>query len=802
MSTFRKIAALLLCLALMLSLAACGKSGGEAVSSDDADIAEQPEFVYTAGFMPLNVDIGRDLSVYGCTDAGAYIAWSEKADTALPEGAAHEYERRVGLMDYEGNVTGLEGYRPVPATENTEGYRDFSLYSNFICLYPLADGKLLTVESRSASWSEAPEGVDRNSSEYGSYYRNTNEYFIRFLNADGSEVSTSKIILDPDAYLEARSCTVDAEGKLVAALNTGLVRIGADGNTVDKIDRGGMYIESVVTLKDGTVAVAAWGERGKQLMPVDFENKKFGEATLLPRDAGDIYSGGGDYDLYYNSGANLFGYDASTGESVKLLNWMDCDIGGDDMNGIAFAADGRIVVALRHSVFDRLSDKSNSSAEIAVLSKAPYESAQEKTVLTLAVQSTSDRNINNDILKFNRTNGKYRVSVKDYSEYNTNADANAGITKLNTEIMAGEIPDMILFDGNMPYEQYAAKGLLEDLYPYIDSDSELSREDFFPTVMKALEVDGKLCQAAAGFSIQSVLGPKSVGGDTPGWSYEQYNAALAQMPEGCTGFNAFSTQTDMLRILLSVDSEYYVNWDGGECKFESPEFIALLNFAAAFPAEVPADYDWEDPIMRAAEGRQLLVNGIIYNFDSIPYNEECFGPGNATYIGYPSNEGVGNAFNINSGIAITKACADKDGAWQLVREFLTEDGQNSIFDYDISMPTNIKLFDKHLERAMAQEYETDADGSFVLDANGERVPVGYKLNMNDGREHYIYAVTQEQADMLRDLISSTTKRLNIDKSIVDIVLRESAAFFAGQKSAEEVAKLIQSKANIYVNEQR
>ena len=39
-------------------------------------------------------------------------------------------------------------------------------------------------------------------------------------------------------------------------------------------------------------------------------------------------------------------------------------------------------------------------------------------------------------------------------------------------------------------------------------------------------------------------------------------------------------------------------------------------------------------------------------------------------------------------------------------------------------------------------------------------------------------------------------------SIMDIVTEQAAAYFSGQKSAEEVAKLIQSKANIYINEQR
>ena len=63
-------------------------------------------------------------------------------------------------------------------------------------------------------------------------------------------------------------------------------------------------------------------------------------------------------------------------------------------------------------------------------------------------------------------------------------------------------------------------------------------------------------------------------------------------------------------------------------------------------------------------------------------------------------------------------------------------------------------------------------------------------------------MTQEQADKLMELIESTDKVANYDSAIYDIVTEQAAGFFAGQKSAEEVAKLVQSKANIFVNEQR
>lgn len=810
MKKVKSAIALILALVMALSFAACGKGGDETNTPNKPDNTETPEFVYTAQFKPLDMNTDRGMSVYGGSDDGVYIGWSEKVGEDIPEGATVEYEgqydvyeSRIGLMDYEGKITTLENYQPMPRIENTDGKKEFYTYSNLNGVFPMADGRLVVVESVSANWNEAPDGVDQNNDDYWNYYQYTNNYYIRVLNADGSEASTNQIVLGEEEYLNTYSCTVDAEGNLITSQDTSLVVIGTDGSTLFKIaGSDDMYIERIVTLKDGTVAATTWGENGMQLLPVDLEGKKFGEALPLPREAYNLYSGGGDYDLYYNSGINLYGYDAATGEGTKLLNWMDCDIDGNDMNGISFGSDGRILVVLNHWSYSRYSDEqSRNTGEIAVVSKVPYESVPQKTVLTLATQYISGSGTSQSIIKFNRNNDKYRISVKDYSEYNTEDDYSAGLTKLTTEILAGNLPDMLLLNGNLPYEQYAAKGILEDLYPFIDSDSEISREDFFPTVMAALEVDGKLCQAASSFGIQAVMGPKSVVGDTPGWTYEQYNAALDQMPEGCSGFSRYMTRDNMLQTLLAADTDYYVNWTTGECKFDSPEFIALLNFAASFPADYPDDDEWVDDRTLLAEGKQMLTTAYISSFDDILYNDVYFGAGNSTYIGYPTNEGVGNLLNINSGIAITKNCADKDGAWQFVRTFLTEKGQDDMQNYN--MPTNIKLFDRYLEYEMTQEYEKDADGNYLLDENGERIPISRGgWGMPDGTVYEIYAISQEQADQLRALINSTTKLANYNDSIFDIVNEQAQAFFAGQKSAEEVARLIQSKANIYVNEQR
>ena len=104
---------------------------------------------------------------------------------------------------------------------------------------------------------------------------------------------------------------------------------------------------------------------------------------------------------------------------------------------------------------------------------------------------------------------------------------------------------------------------------------------------------------------------------------------------------------------------------------------------------------------------------------------------------------------------------------------------------------------------MTPQYQTDANGKVVLDAAGAKIVVSHGgMGLADGTTYDFYALTQEQADKLMELINTTTKLADYSSSIFDIVKEQAQAFFAGQKTVDEVAKLIQSKANIFVNEQR
>ena len=104
---------------------------------------------------------------------------------------------------------------------------------------------------------------------------------------------------------------------------------------------------------------------------------------------------------------------------------------------------------------------------------------------------------------------------------------------------------------------------------------------------------------------------------------------------------------------------------------------------------------------------------------------------------------------------------------------------------------------------MTPQYETNEKGEYVLDEKGEKIPVAIgSVWMENGGEVEVYCMTQEQADKLWEAVTTCDKVWDSDEAIYTIVFEQAQAYYSGQKSAEEVARLIQSKVTIYVNEQR
>ena len=795
-----RMIALVLCLVMMFSLAACGGA------NDEADLTPEPqaesEYAYKSEFTKISTSAEWGITPAVFTDDGFFATGMEKVGRMeVPEGQTEEYEGQYDIygsilyfVSYDGKAERLPNFVPTPPEENTEGYRDFNSYHNFGKPAVNSEGKLVALEDSYTGWYDGPDDA-YGSDESWNYYQYREEYSILILDTDGTELSRQPVNYDTsNAYINSYSAICDANDNLLVTSDQKILAIAPDGEIAYMIDCQN-YVDNLIRTQDGTVAVMTYGNLGPELCPVDLETRSLGSAYPIPNEAWSLIPGSAGYDFYYTSGLYLYGFKLGEEEPVRILNWMDCDINGDSMNGnsVSVREDGSIVGVISEYYAE------TTENQIFTISRVPADSLPKKEILTVAQIEYSNYELNNRIIRFNRSHDDVRLEIKDYSLYNTEEDYSIGMTKFMTEVTAGNIPDIIPMS-SLSYKQLAAKGVLEDLYPYIDADRDLKREDFFPNLLAALEVGGGLYQVTPAFSVETLVGASSIVGDTPGWTYEEFNEALQKMPEGCTPLEPYITRDTVLSSLLYADMDSYVDWSTGQVRFDSDDFKQLLQFAKEFPADFAWDgyEETESTEERVMQGKQMLMQSYLYSLDSLLYNNMTFG-GSSTYIGWPTSRGVGSIMRIDTGYAMSSKCSNKEAAWEFLRGMLTEEGQADVY----MIPSNRNVFDAKLKDLMTPKYFTNADGSYVLDENGERVQQarGQYID-NNGELQNIYCMTQEQADQILSVIETCTKVANYDTSIFDIVNEQAQAFFADQKSIDDVVRLIQSKANIYVNEQR
>ena len=84
----------------------------------------------------------------------------------------------------------------------------------------------------------------------------------------------------------------------------------------------------------------------------------------------------------------------------------------------------------------------------------------------------------------------------------------------------------------------------------------------------------------------------------------------------------------------------------------------------------------------------------------------------------------------------------------------------------------------------------------------ERIPADRGSVTSGGVSLPLQAVTEEEIEAIEEIIARTDHVLTVDNSLRGIIAEGAAGYLADQRSVDDAATQIQSRANLYVNEQR
>ena len=419
-----------------------------------------------------------------------------------------------------------------------------------------------------------------------------------------------------------------------------------------------------------------------------------------------------------------------------------------------------------------------------------------------------DGNIRQAIAAFQSQNPDIFVSYEIGMPEGGSVTREDAVKKLNTEVMAGAGPDLLIMD-DLPIESYVEKGLLLDLTDYLEEYN--AKEPLSGNIIDVLKTDGKAYIVPASISLPMMIGE------------DKYVSNMAKLPdladavenlrkekpgEDITGI---SGPRGVMKRFAPVSEPVWIGDDGRIDRQILGEFLeqckrihdAQMDGLDEETVQMYEERDesimeyygmdvdkleWEisQDLFSMIAGSAYLISGWVtsgYTWITATSVERAEGFGN--YKAVPMQGQCSEVFKPNTLLAISAASGQPDMAKEFMDLFLSEQVQK---DYS-GFPVNQGAFDLQFT---PKEGDVAEDGGYTY------------LSMSDKEGHklaYIgYWPTDEQLAAFRGQLASLKTAYIPDSMLEDAVFEQGAAYMQGDLSLEQALDEIDKKVSIYMAE--
>ena len=421
---------------------------------------------------------------------------------------------------------------------------------------------------------------------------------------------------------------------------------------------------------------------------LDMENGEFGEELEVPYDVrmnssqsismycideGGFYIHGKDYIYRYDEGTKLF---------EKLFSPSDYGITVDFQTVFNVDDNGILYIGNELSY-----DNAAVRYEVAGVEKKAASEVKERTPVVLGYMGIAS-SAYEPILQFNKYNKDYYIKLKGY--LGTEVDFDTAKQNFYNDLLNGEGADIFYVyygETGIDVANLGSKGILADLYEFIDNDEEVDRNDFVPNLLKQMEhEDGKLYAMYFKPTISYLAGKEAVFDGYEEWNYETLLGIMKEYPDSLLIAN--NVREWMFRRFMQYSMGTFYDMNTGECSFDSDEFKAMLRILSMIPEKM--DYELQESLARLIDNDEVLIYDGSMNTDEKTY----FGNNAVRYLGVPTSGGAAEV-NFFFGLAINAQSENKQAAWEFIKYFFREDFQmGDIF------PTMKEYVDAKIEENM------------------------------------------------------------------------------------------------------
>ena len=437
---------------------------------------------------------------------------------------------------------------------------------------------------------------------------------------------------------------------------------------------------------------------------------------------------------------------------------------------------------------------------ITVLEKAEKNPHAGKEIIELALplyNAGVSEFLARSIFEFNKTDNEYLIRV--WEKYKTGvtltsyvvpvANPDAEEYAMIHDLKGDEAPDIVI---GMQKNYAMRDDVFMDLTGFLDSDV---LEDQYSNIIEAGRINGKLYFLPVTLEIEGLVTNSELLKDgAAGITFEEFDRMTKEDLNGFSPYDyPYSFDYNKRSFILScIDTKCAIETgsaDFGTEQFRSAVEYAKDNFIYDDIESIPIDYVYDCEHRHKGECYYAKIS------DYREFVRACYSSnGHYVIIGTPSVDASGPRFSALETISVSATTDVKAGC----RKFINFVFSGAAFDSGeygfLNIVTNKYVMDKNIEAITVQNNEAydryvkaKESGAIRPELSVERA-YGNKTATDDMRESFLNSM------------STISTYYYEDYQLVEFVLEEVAPFYAGDRSMDDVIKLINDRTNKYISE--
>ncbi len=402
--------------------------------------------------------------------------------------------------------------------------------------------------------------------------------------------------------------------------------------------------------------------------------------------------------------------------------------------------------------------------------------------LVFEIRGDTSNIVSNAAREFEKEHPDVKIKVVDtrdipYDEYKK---------KISTELLTGKGPDICcLFLGDV-YD-YIDKGLLVDFDALIREDKEFNINDYNASIINGSRYKGglyiiPLTYAFDCFLVNDELLKENGVAVDDNWTWKDFYD-IAKKIQNSKPEEKYYAMPKMRNPQIPLDSmvfgdiDYYVDRENKKARFDTTEFIDTLKLYQALQKEGMINPEIEGWTIIDSRGtinaESIMFIPITFEYyDQISYFGKCFND-SFRILPMPKGEHSNIRYFVGKNIFINNNSKYKREAWEFIKYLLSEEVQSRLCTLGGYILHN-KVEDKMFKE--------------IFGYQSKNIKIGdYKIS---------------EADVAQ-IKHMTTDILNYNRTsgeLRSIIWQELEPFMKNEKSAEETAKVLQNKVELYLQE--